>query len=130
MPNHNRVTLIGHLTRDLEVRSIPSGTSVANFGLAINRKWKTQAGEQQEEVTFVDCEAWGKQADTLSQYVGKGDPLMVEGRLKLDQWESKEGEKRSKLKVVVEQFQFLGGGNGGGRAVSEPASFASDDMPF
>lgn len=108
MPNLNRVMLIGHLTRDIETRAAGAST-VGGFGLAINHKYKTAAGEQREEVTFVDCEAWGKTAETLAKYVGKGDPLYVEGRLKLDTWEDKDGSKRSKMKVVVENFQFLGG---------------------
>lgn len=109
MPNLNRVMLMGHLTRDIEARTAGAST-VGGFGLAVNHKYKTAAGEQREEVTFVDCEAWGKTAEVLAQYVNKGDPLYVEGRLKLDQWDdAKDGSKRSKLKVVVENFQFLKG---------------------
>lgn len=107
--NLNKVFLGGNITRDIEVRTIGSGTSVAQIGLAVNRKWTDQAGEKKEEVTFVDCEAWGKTAEVMAQYLGKGKPVFVEGRLRLDQWEDKEGGKRSKLKVVVESFQFVGG---------------------
>lgn len=107
--NLNKVFLGGNITRDIEVRTIGSGTSVAQIGLAVNRKWTDQAGEKKEEVTFVDCEAWGKTAEVMAQYLGKGKPVFIEGRLKLDQWEDKEGGKRSKLKVVVESFQFVGG---------------------
>jgi single-strand DNA-binding protein len=101
---------MGNLTRDVELRVTPKGTAIAQFGLAINRKWKDEGGQEREEVTFIDCEAWAKSAETLAKFVGKGSPLYVSGRLKLDQWEDKNTkEKRSKLKVVVEQFQFLGG---------------------
>lgn len=115
----NKVILLGNLTRDVELRHLPSGSqSVANIGLAVNRRWRTPEGEQREEVTYIDCEAWGKQAETLAKYVSKGRPLFIEGRLKLDQWE-KEGQKFSKLRVVIENFQFVdsrgeGGGGGGG----------------
>lgn len=122
MPNLNRVMLMGNLTRDPELRYTPSNTAVAQIGLAINHRWKDQSGEQREEVTFIDCEAWGRTAEVLNQYLRKGRPVYVEGRLKLDQWQDKEGNSRSKLKVVVETFQFIdskggdgeGGGGGGG----------------
>ena len=106
MPNLNRVMLMGHLTRDPETRAAGSST-VANIGIAVSRKWKDTSGEQKEETCFVDCEAWGKTAETLAKYVAKGHPIYLEGRLKLDQWEDKDGSKRSKLKVVIEGFQFL-----------------------
>jgi len=107
MPNLNRVTLMGNLTRDPELRTLPSGNAVAALGLAINRRWKNQQGEQQEETTFVDCEAFGKTAEVLAQYLKKGRPVYIEGRLKLDMWEDKEGGKRSKMKVIVDNFQFI-----------------------
>jgi single-strand DNA-binding protein len=128
MANFNKVYLIGNLTRDPEVRVTPKGTSICQFGLAVNRKWKDAAGEDTEEVTFVEVEAWSKQADTIAKYCTKGKPLFVEGRLKFEQWEDKaSGQKRSKLKVVLEQFQFIGGreeAGGGGResAAAEPRS--------
>lgn len=103
----NKVMLIGNLTRDPEPKALPNNNAVANFGLAINRKWTGQDGAKHEEVCFVDCAAFGKQAETLAKYVRKGDPLFIEGRLKLDQWADKEGGKRSKLSVVVEGFQFI-----------------------
>jgi single-strand DNA-binding protein len=110
MPNLNKALLMGNLTRDPELRVTPKGTSICQFSLAINREWKTESGEKQEEVVFVDCECWGKAGETIAKYMTKGRPLYVEGRLKLDQWEDKTTrEKRSKMKVVVEQFQFLGG---------------------
>ena len=109
MPSFNRVTLIGNLTRDPETRDLPSGTTLCEFGLATTRHYKTQAGDDREETCFIDCTAFGKQAEVLQQYVTKGRPLFVEGRLKFDQWDDKNGGgKRSKISVVVENFQFLG----------------------
>ncbi|MDB5296572.1 MAG: single-strand binding protein [Phycisphaerales bacterium] len=109
MPSFNRVTLIGNLTRDPQVKQLPgSATEVAEFGLAVNRRFRTQAGEDREEACFVDCTAFGRQAQTIGQYCQKGRPLLVEGRLKYDAWDDKSGGKRSKLTVVVENFQFLG----------------------
>ena len=117
MANLNKVFLIGNLTRDPELRYTPSGTAVAQFGLATNRRWKDRSsGEMREETTFVDVEVWGKQAELAGQYLAKGRPLFIEGRLRLDQWEDRNtGQKRSRLKVVGERFQFLGArGDGGG----------------
>lgn len=106
--NLNKLLLAGNLTRDPEMRYTPKGSAICGFGLAVNRKWKTETGEEKEEVTFVDVTAFGKQAELLAQYLKKGNPLFLEGRLKLDQWEDKKtGEKRSKLAVVLESFQFL-----------------------
>lgn len=105
----NRVTLLGNMTRDPEARSTSSGADVCNFGVAHNRKWKAADGSVREEVTFADCEAWGKTAENIAKYLHKGDPILIDGRLRLDKWESKEGEKRSKLVVVVEAFHFVGG---------------------
>lgn len=134
MPNLNRVMLMGNLTRDPELRHLPSNIAVVNLGLAINRRWRNQQGEQQEETTFVECEAYGKTAEVINQYLRKGRPLFVEGRLKLDQWQDKEGHNRSKLKVVVETFQFVdsrpgdgspSGGGGGDEYASAPRSGGS-----
>lgn len=125
MPNLNRVMLMGNLTRDPEMRYLPSNTAVTALGLAINRRWRNQQGEQQEEVTFIDCEAFGKVAELLNQYMRKGRPLYVEGRLKLDQWQDKEGHNRSKLKVIIESFQFIDSRPGGG---GEEITGGSDDM--
>jgi single-strand DNA-binding protein len=109
MASYNKVLLMGNLTRDPEVRYTPKGTAVATLGLAVNRVYTTDAGEQKEEVTFVDIEVWGRQAETAGEYLSKGRPVFVEGRLKLDSWDDKEtGQKRSKLKVVGERVQFLG----------------------
>lgn len=103
---------MGNLTREPELRVTPKGTSVCSFGMAVNRVFRTESGETQEETTFVDIEAWGRQAEIISKYVTKGSPLFVEGRLRLDSWESKAGEKRNKLKVIVENMQLMGGGRG------------------
>jgi len=109
MASYNKVLLMGNLTRDPEVRYTPKGTAVAAIGLAVNRVYTTDAGEKKEEVTFVDVEVWGRQAETAGEYLSKGRPVFVEGRLKLDSWDDKEtGQKRSKLKVVGERIQFLG----------------------
>jgi len=108
MANLNKVMLIGNLTRDPELRFLPSGTPVCEMGLAVNRTWTDQQGERKEQVCFVDLTAFGRQAETLGQYMRKGRPLFVEGRLDYQSWDGPDGAKRSKLKVVVENFQFLG----------------------
>lgn len=114
MTGFNKVILAGNLTRDPELRYTPSGTAIAKFGLALNRKWKDQSGETKEEVTFVDVDAFGKQAELIGQYLKKGNPLLVEGRLRTDSWEDKQTQqKRSRLGVVLEGMTFLGGGNRG-----------------
>src|SRR6266403_3716242 len=118
MANFNKVILAGNLTRDPELRYTPKGTATARIGMAINRTWKNETGETKEEVTFVDVEAFGRQAEVIAQYMKKGRPFLVEGRLKLDQWEDKTThQKHSKLKVVLESFSFIdskGSGDGGG----------------
>ena len=118
MPNLNKVMLIGNLTRDPEVKFTPKGTAIAEIGLAINRTWKNESGEKQEETTFVDVTLWGRQAEIAKEYLTKGRPVYIEGRLQLDSWDDKQtGQKRSKLKVTGEQMQLLGardGSNGGG----------------
>ena len=109
MASYNKVFLMGNLTRDPQVKHLPSQMVVTEFGLAVNRRYKTATGEDKEEVAFVDCTAFGRQAETISQYCTKGKPIFVEGRLKFDTWDDKQGQgKRSKLTVVVENFQFLG----------------------
>lgn len=113
MANFNKVILMGNLTRDVELRHTQSGQALAKFGMAINRKY-TANGESKEETCFVDLTAWGKQAELLNQYVRKGSQLFVEGRLQYSTWESQEGGKRSKLEVVVENFQFVGAPRGAG----------------
>lgn len=117
----NKVFLIGNLTRDPELRVTPKGTAICQFGIAVNRQFKDESGATRDETTFVDIEAWGKQGELVSKYLSKGSLAMVEGRLKLDQWEDKtSGQKRSKIKVVLDNVQFLssrgGAGGGGGGA--------------
>src|SRR5256885_4774920 len=108
MANFNKVILAGNLTRDPELRYTPKGTAIAKLGLAINRTWKTENGETKEEVTFVDVDAFGRTAETIGQYLKKGRPILIEGRLRLDSWEDKQtNQKKSKLGVVLESFQFL-----------------------
>ena len=142
----NKVFLMGNLTRDIELKHTPSDQSVATIGLAVNRTYKTREGEKREETTFVDCEAWGRTAEVMSQYLTKGRPVFIEGRLKLDQWDDRDtGKKRSKLLVVIENFQFVdsrsGGGGGGQPAPADAAAqhggggpdhspVAESDIPF
>lgn len=109
----NKVVLMGNLTRDPELRSTPSGQQVASFSLAINRTWKNASGEQQEAVDYIDCNAWGKPAEIITQYMHKGSAILISGRLQQRSWEQ-EGQKRSKVEVVVEDFNFVGGNDGGG----------------
>ena len=155
MANLNRVLMIGRLTRDPEIRQTPGGASVCDFGMATNRNY-TVNGEKREETCYVDMNAWGKQAELIKQYTSKGSQLFVEGRLQFDQWEAQDGGKRSKLRVVVENFQFLSSGRredrgGSGEQDLDPADFgfgaesrpssgggggggseaaAEDDLPF
>jgi single-strand DNA-binding protein len=132
MANLNKVMLIGNLTRDPQLRFTPSQMAICEFGLAINRKYKAGTGEMKEEVCFVDITAWGKQAETLSKYVTKGQQLFVEGRLTYDQWETPEGQKRSKLKVTLDGFQFLSSGqrgSGGGGAAAGAAGASGGAAP-
>lgn len=125
MPSFNQVMLMGNITRDPQLKQLPSQTVVAEFGLAVNRRYRTSDGEEREETCFVDCSAFGKQAEVLAEYAGKGKPLFVQGRLKYDTWEDKQnGAKRSKLSVVVENFQFVGGRDGSG---SYPGAAAEED---
>jgi len=120
MANLNKVMLIGNLTRDPEIKYTPKGTAVAQLGLAVNRVWSNDAGEKQEETTFVDIELWGRQAEIAGEYLRKGRPVFIEGRLKLDSWDDKQtGQKRSKMRVVGEQMQLLGSREGGASAGGE-----------
>jgi single-strand DNA-binding protein len=115
MRGFNKVILVGNLTRDPQLKYLPSQTAVAEFGIAMNRKWRDQQGQDREEVCFVDCAAFGKTGEFVNQYFQKGKPILIEGRLKYDQWEDKQGGgKRSKLSVVVETCSFIGGPDGGG----------------
>lgn len=121
MASFNRVILLGNLTRDPELRYIPSGTAVSEIGLAVNDRRKNANGEWIDETTFVDVTLWGRTAEIASEYLTKGSPVLIEGRLKLDSWEGQDGQKRSKMRVVAEKMQLLGGrggegGGGGGRS--------------
>lgn len=127
MANLNKVFLIGNLTRDPELRYTPSGTAVAEFGLAVNRTWNDRDGQKKEEVCFVDLQAWARSAEVISEYCRKGRPLFVEGRLRYETWEGRDGQKRSKLRIVVENFQFLGGRrdenkDSGGQRTARPSA--------
>ena len=108
MANLNKVFLIGNLTRDPELRYTPSGTAVASFGIAVNRTWAGQSGEKKEEVCFVDINMFGRRAEVINEYFSKGNPIFIEGRLQFNQWETKDGQKRNTLRVVAENFQFIG----------------------
>lgn len=122
MASFNKVILMGNLTRDPELRYTPKGTALAKIGLAVNRVWRTETGETKEEVTFVDVEAWGSQAENISKYMKKGSPLLIEGRLRLDQWDDKQtGQKRSRLVVVCENSRFIGSAASRENSGSEPA---------
>lgn len=125
MASFNRVVLLGNLTRDVEVRYLQSGMAVTDVGLAVNDRRKNQAGEWTEETTFVDVTLWGRTAEVAGEYLGKGSPILVEGRLKLDTWET-DGQKRSKLKVVGERMQMVGGKGGGGGSPSGPSRRPSE----
>jgi single-strand DNA-binding protein len=123
MASFNRVVLMGNLTRDPQMKYLPSQTPVTEFGLACNRKFKTQTGEQREEVAFVDCAAFGRQAEVINEYCRKGRPILIEGRLKYDSWEDKNGGgKRSKLSVVIENFQLLGSRDGAAPGAPDAAN--------
>lgn len=133
MAGFNKVILLGHLTRDPELRYTPKGMAIAKFGMAMNRTWKTETGETKEEVTFVDVDAFGRQAEVIGQYLKKGSLFFVEGRLKLDSWDDKQtGQKRSRLGVVLEGFQFVGssGGSGGAGRADGPPQAARPPAPF
>ncbi len=142
MASFNKVILLGNLTRDPQLSYLPNQTAVVDFGLATNRKWTGQDGQQREDTCFVDCRAFGKPAETINKYCKKGRPLLIEGRLTFDSWTGKDGEKRSKLRVTIETFQFVSsasgqaGGNSGVELQIPPNDDAaeqgpaSDDIPF
>ena len=110
MPNLNKVLMMGHLTRDPQLSYLPSQTAVCEFGLATSHKFKKQDGSQGEETCFVDCQMFGKRGETVQKYFHKGDPIFIEGRLKFDQWNAQDGTKRTKLRIFVENFEFVGKG--------------------
>jgi single-strand DNA-binding protein len=132
MASFNKIILIGNLTRDPQLSYLPSQTPVCEFGLAVNEKWKDREGQPQERTCFIDCTAFGKQAETINQHLTKGRAVLVEGSLQFDQWEDRDGKKRSKHRVRVIGFQFMDGGKGKGEqdeaASAEPA--AEDSIPF
>ena len=132
MPSLNRVLLMGNLTRDPELRYIPSGAAVTNFGLAVNRFYTTQDGERKEEVCFVDIETWGKTAENCANYLTKGRPVFIEGRLRFHSWETEDGQKRSKLSVTAFNVQFLSGRREEGEPGAEQMGEleADNDIPF
>ena len=108
----NKVILMGNLTRDVEMRTTPSGQTVANFSLAVSRSWKDQNGQTQEQTSFINCVAWGKAGEIIAQYTSKGTPLLVSGRLDQRTYDDKDGNKRQAVEVNVEDFNFIGGGRG------------------
>ena len=147
MANYNKVLLMGNLTRDPQMSYLPSQTAVVEFGLAVNRRWTGKDGDKKEDTCFIDCRAFGRTAETINKYLSKGRPVFVEGRLDFDSWTAQDGSKRSKHRVTVENFQFLGSGGGaagGGAAAGGNASAGSygsadngasgggevDDIPF
>jgi single-strand DNA-binding protein len=137
MASLNKVFLIGNLTRAPELRYTPSGTAVSDLRLAVNRSYTTQGGDRREETCFLTVVVWGKQAETAGQYLDKGSPVLVEGRLQTRDWETKDGQKRNVVEVVAERLQFLGRGRTGGgtgpvdaEPVEETAAGGADDVPF
>ena len=153
MASFNKVILMGNLTRDPELKTLPSQATVCDFSLAVNRRWKDTNGNDREEVLFIDCAAFGKTGETIAGNLTKGRPIHVEGRLRLEQWEQEDGQKRSKIRVVVEQFRFVdrkpsgngqsAGGNGRSKRrtngksnrparqpEAEPVGAGADDAPF
>ena len=149
MASYNKVILMGNLTRDPELKYLPSGAAVANFGLAMNETYTDrQTGEKREEVCFVDVEAWGRQAEIANEYLQKGSSVFIDGSLRFDSWEADDGTKRSRLRVRAFRFQFIGGrqdGDGGGAydqaspasaspspefSGEEGSSTTDDDIPF
>lgn len=133
MASFNKVILLGNLTRDPETRVTANGNTICKLGMAVSRVYSTKDGERREETTFVDIDAFGKQAEVITKYMRKGRPLMVEGRLKLDQWETNDGQKRSKIGVVLENFQFVGGrddnDSGGGHSGGNAGGYEQSSPP-
>ena len=140
MASFNKVILIGNLIRDPELKFLPTGKGVCNISMAVNRRWRTEAGEEREDVYFADCKAFGKQAETLAQYIKKGHPLMIEGRLTREEWDDKKsGEKKSATRIMIESFQFLKSREEGAapaprrdavQAAAPKPDLDGDDLPF
>lgn len=122
MSNFNKVVLVGNLVSDPELKEIGDNNSVVRFRMAINRRYTTKSGEKKEETTYIDCEMWGSRAGVISEYLKKSDPILVEGHLKQENWENKDGEKRSKILVSIEDFEFLSRRGSGDEPKSEPKS--------
>ena len=129
MASLNKVLLIGNLTRDPDVRMLSNGRPVCNFGLALNRNYKDAEGNRKEEVTFIDVECYGPRAEAVGRFFTKGRSIFVEGRLKLDQWESKEGEKRSAIRVVLDNFEFVDSKQDGQPSVDRQSFSPSNSSP-
>ena len=132
----SKAIIVGNLTRDPELRTTASGTQVCSISVAVNRSYKGNSGEQQDQVSYFDCSAWGKLGETIAQYAHKGSGILISGRLEQRSWEDKEGQKRSRIEIVADDFNFIGGGNGGGdfsggngvpKAAAAPADDMSDD---
>ena len=133
MANFNKVLLIGNLTRDPQLSYLPSQTAVCEFGLAANRTWNSKDGDKKQDTCFIDCRAFGKQAEVLNKYLTKGSPVFVEGRLDFDSWTDNDGKKRSKHRITVETFQFLSQGDSSGQSqqsAQEENYPLDDDIPF
>lgn len=127
MPSVNKVILIGNLTRDPELRYTPAGRALCEVGMAVNRKYKLESGESREEVTYLDITFWGKQAEVVAKWMKKGRPLYVDGRLQMDTWDDKTtGQKRSKIRIVAEDFQFLGGDRAPGSGGEEGGEYEEE----
>lgn len=133
----SKAIIVGNLTRDPELRTTASGTQVCSISVAVNRSYKGNSGEQQDQVSYFDCSAWGKLGETIAQYAHKGSGILISGRLEQRSWEDKEGQKRSRIEIVVDDFNFIGGGNGGGdfsggnsapRAATAPVDDMSDGL--
>lgn len=129
----SKAIIVGNLTRDPELRTTASGTQVCSISVAVNRSYKGNSGEQQDQVSYFDCSAWGKLGETIAQYAHKGSGILISGRLEQRSWEDKEGQKRSRIEIVVDDFNFIGGGNGGGdfsggNSVPKAAAAPADDM--
>ena len=126
MASYNKVILLGNLTRDPQLSYLPSQTAVVELGIATNRKFKKQDGSQGEEVCFTDCTMFGKRADVINKYLHKGDSLFIEGRLKFESWDGQDGKKHSKLRVLIENFEFIGGE----KKPDKPADSDDDEIPY
>jgi len=128
--SYNRTTLLGNLVRDPELRHLTSGNCVCDFSIAVNKAWTDKQGNKQEHVSYIDCEAWGRTAETITQYFHKGKPILVEGEIKQDRWEDNDGKKRSKLKVNVHRFVFLPRSKDDDEESRPPAKSAASSEPY